>query len=145
LFGPSGPATADTGSGSKTVDNVEIYLGLIPAEMIRGHPAQHAEASMHGGRPSASGEYHVLIALFDAASGARITNAETTARVPEIGLGGEEEKLEPMEIAGTVTYGNYFRMAGNGPFRIALSFASPVKLSNQRNVRTSASVTDGFE
>ena len=125
LTGISGPATADTASDSKTVGNVVIYMGLLPAEMIRGHPHDHPEASMHGGRPAGSGEYHVVIALFDAKSGARITKAQITARVAEIGLAGEEKMLEPMEIAGTETYGNYFRMAGNGPFRIELTIRVP--------------------
>ena len=125
LCGLAGPAMADTGSGSKTVGNVVIYMGLLPAEMILGHPADHPESSMHGGRPKGSGQYHVVIALFDAKTGARIEKAEVTARVSEIGLAGEEKKLEPMEIAGTETYGNYFRMAGSGPFRINVTIRVP--------------------
>jgi hypothetical protein len=41
----------------QTVGNVVIYLGLLPAEMIRSRPHDHPEATMHGGRPSGSGEY----------------------------------------------------------------------------------------
>lgn len=125
LTGLVGPAQADTAGDSKTVGNVTIYMGLLPAEIIRGHPHDHPETTMHGGRPTASGEYHVVIALFNAKSGARIGKADITARVSEIGLAGEEKKLEPMQIAGTETYGNYFRMAGNGPFRISLTIRVP--------------------
>lgn len=125
LAGVLAPAAADAASDSKTVGNVAIYLGLLPAEMIRGHPHDHPEASMHGGAPRASGDYHVIVALFDAVSGARIENADVSARVSEIGLAGEEKKLEPMRIAGTVTYGNYFPMQGNGPFHIALTIHVP--------------------
>lgn len=125
IAGVAAPAMADTGSDSKTVGNVVIYMGLLPAEMIRGHPHEHPEATMHGGAPRASGEYHVVIALFDAKSGARIENADISARVSEIGLAGEEKKLEPMQIAGTVTYGNFFPMRGNGPFRIELVIHVP--------------------
>ncbi len=116
----STPALANA-DDSQTVGKVVIYLGVLPAEMIRGHPAQHTESSMHGGLAAADGEYHILIALFDAKTGSRITGADVTARVSEIGLVGLEKKLQPMEIAGTETYGNYFRMAGNGPFRINLT------------------------
>lgn len=119
------PTMAETGSDSQTVGNVVIYLGLLPAQMIRGHPAQHTETSMHGGKPASRGEYHVLIALFDASSGSRITNADVRARVSEIGLAGVEKKLEAMEIAGTETYGTYFPMTGNGPFRIAVVIHIP--------------------
>ena len=118
-------ATADTASDSKTVGNVVVYMGLLPAEMIRGHPPTHAEATMHGGPPKQSGVYHVVIALFDAKSFARITKADISARVSEVGLTGEEKKLEPMEIAGTETYGNYFPMTGHGPFRISLTIHVP--------------------
>jgi hypothetical protein len=127
VAGVLAPATADTGSDSKTVGNVVIYLGILPAEMIRGHPKGHPEATMHGGQPGGSGQYHVVIALFDAKSGTRITKADISARVSEIGLAGEEKKLEPMEIAGTETYGNFFRMAGHGPFRISLT----IRISDQ--------------
>lgn len=110
------PAVADTEGDSKVVDNVAIYLGLLPAEMIRGHDPQHAESTMHGGRPTRGGEYHVLITLFGAKSGARITYANIRARVSEIGMAGVEKTLQPMEIAGTETYGNYFPMIDKGPF-----------------------------
>ena len=122
----SSPTMADTGGGDmKTVGNVLVYLGLLPTEMIRGHPQEHPEASMHGGVPSGSGQYHVIIALFDAKTGARIENADISARVFEIGLAGVEKKLESMQIAGTISYGNFFPMVGRGPFRISLTIHVP--------------------
>ncbi len=125
VLAANGPARADRPGDSQTVGNVAIYLGLLPAPMILGHPPGHPEASMHGGRPASADQYHVIVALFDARNGERITHAEVRARVSEIGLAGEENKLDPMEIAGTVTYGNYFRMAGCGPFRIRLDIRGP--------------------
>jgi hypothetical protein len=125
LAGAPSSAIADTASGSQTVGHVLIYMGLLPAEMVRGHPKQHPEASMHSGVPAGSGEYHLIIALFDAGSRERITKAEIRASVSEIGLAGKETKLEPMELAGAITFGNYVRMAGNGPFRIDLAIRFP--------------------
>jgi hypothetical protein len=119
------PGYAHSDSDSKTVGDVLIYMGLLPAEMIRGHAQEHPEVSMHGGAPHGSGQYHVLIALFDAKTGARITKADVTARVSEVGLAGQEKKLEPMQIAGTETYGNYFPMAGNVPFHIDVTVRIP--------------------
>jgi hypothetical protein len=121
----SAPAYAHSDSDSMTVSNVLVYMGLLPTEMIRGHAQGHPEVSMHGGQPHESGEYHVVIALFDAKTGARITGAEVTARVSEVGLSGEEKKLEPMQIAGTETYGNYFRMPGKVPFLINVTARIP--------------------
>jgi hypothetical protein len=37
----------------------------------------------------------------------------------------EQKALEPMVIAGTITYGNYFRMAGRGAFRIGVEVRRP--------------------
>ena len=108
-----------------TVGNVVVYVGLLPAEMIRGHAAEHPEAIMHGGVPKGIGVFHVVVALFDAKTGQRITNADLTARVGDVGLAGQEKKLDPMEIAGTETYGNYFPMVGAGPFRISLTIRVP--------------------
>jgi FtsP/CotA-like multicopper oxidase with cupredoxin domain len=90
-------------------------MGLLPAEMVRGHPKQQPEVSMHGGVAGGSSEYHLVIALFDAKTRERITKAEIRAVVSEIGLAGEETTLEPMEIAEAITFGNYVRMAGTCP------------------------------
>lgn len=127
LSGLTNATVADAGNGSKIVDDVQIFMGILPAEMIQGHPQDHPENSMHGGQPTASGEYHIVIAIFDATSGTRITDANATAQVSEIGLAGNQKKLNPMLIAGAMTYGNYFTMPGNGPFRISLTIHVPGK------------------
>jgi len=101
----------------KVVNGVAIYLGIVPAEMILGHPKPHTEAEMHGGVPVGKRQYHVLVSLFDAASGKRISGAKVSVRVYEINLAGTQKKLEPMLIAGTITYGNYFNIPAN-PYRI---------------------------
>ena len=124
IFMNRAPAASE--GDSRLVGNIQIYLGVLPAEMILGlHPISHVESTMHGGSPSGTGEYHLTIALFDATTKKRISGADVRARVAEIGLGGEEKRLQPMEIAGTETYGNYFPMPGHGPFRIFLSIRVP--------------------
>lgn len=102
----------------KVVDGVAIYLGVLPSEMVLGHPHSHTEAGMHGGVPPGEHRYHVMVALFDAATGKRITGAQVKAKVSELALSGTEKTLEPMLIADTITYGNYFRMSGAGIYRI---------------------------
>lgn len=67
-----------------------MYLGVLPAAMVRGHET-HPEARMHGGVPTARHAYHVVAAL-----------------------------LERMEIAGTVSYGGYFTMGGDDPYEIEI-------------------------
>lgn len=114
-------AMAAPSGDSRVVGDVQIYMGILPAELVRGHPQGHTENSMHDGQPMARGQFHIVVALFDVRSGRRLTGADVSARVSEIGLAGSQKNLNPMEIAGTESYGNYFEMQGNGPFRISLT------------------------
>lgn len=111
----------------KTVDGVAVYLGVVPAEIVQGHPKEHTEAQMHGGPPDMRGRYHVMVALFEQATGERITDAQLTATVGALGLAGAEKKLERMIVAGATTYGNYFAMPNPGPYRIDISIRQPGK------------------
>lgn len=118
-------AAADT-DRSRVVHGIAIYLGVLPAEVILGHPRQNTEAEMHGGVPAGQHQQHVVVALFDNATGKRITAARVKANVSEIGLSGVQKKLEPMRIAGTVSYGNYFNMpVTNNPYRIQVRIELP--------------------
>jgi len=118
-------ATAADAENYKVVDGVAIYFGIMPAEMILGHPKEHPERKMHGGVPGGAHQDHLVIALFDNATGKRITNAQVTATVREIGLAGETKKLGPMKIAGTITYGNYFDMPSRDVYRILVKIHRP--------------------
>lgn len=109
---------ADT---SKAVDGVEIYLGVLPAEVVLGHPLGHEERAMHGGVPARQNRYHVVVALFDADSGQRFSGARVEATVGELGAGGTRKALEPMAIANTETYGNWFTLSAPGIYRIRLA------------------------
>ena len=101
-------------------NGIEIFYGVIPAEIILGHPADHEERKMHGGAPRSSGQHHLVISIFDEKTRERVANASVTARVGEIGMSVQEKKLEPMQFADTATYGNYFRMTAPGPYRIEI-------------------------
>lgn len=107
----------------QVVDGIAIYFGVVPAQVVRGHGPEHAERQMHDGVPA--GENHIVIALFDAKSGNRITDADVTARVAGKGSPATEKRLEPMEIAGAMSYGGYFYMAGAGPYRIEVRVRLP--------------------
>lgn len=121
------PAVAwsfDTGQ-AKTVDGLTIYIGAIPAEIVKGHPESHPEATMHGGAPSGSHEYHLVVAIFDAKAGTRISDAKVFAHVSSLGLVGPRKALEPMKIEDTVTYGNYFDLPDKGFYTIDLEIKRP--------------------
>lgn len=80
---------------------------------------------MHGGAPRSRNAHHLMVALFDAATLRRITDAEVTAKVMEVGLAGEEKKLEQFAVAGAVTYGNYFTMTPHTNYRVHVSVKAP--------------------
>ena len=101
-------------------DGMELFYGVMPAEIIRGHPNEHSERKMHGGVPRGSGQHHLIVSLFDVKTGQRIENAQVSARIGELGLTPQSKKLEPMQLAGTVTYGNFFAMTSPGPYRIEI-------------------------
>jgi hypothetical protein len=116
---------AGDGGQFKRADGLAVYLGLLPAAMVQGHPEGHPERAMHGGVPMARHASHVLAAVFDAASGERVEDVQVEARVAPLGLAGVRRPLEPMAIADTVTYGNYFDLPGEGRYRIELSIRRP--------------------
>ncbi len=116
-------ATVAAGSYRQVVDGVAIYFGVMPAELVRGHPREHPESEMHGGVPV--GENHLVIALFNDKTGERITRAEITATITGPDRFKAEKKLESMVVAGAATFGNYFNMPGPGPYRIDLAIRLP--------------------
>jgi hypothetical protein len=95
---------------TKTLGGVVVYLGMVPAAMLRQHskvyPA-HEIATI----PSGKHIHHVMLALFDHPGGERITDAAVTARVAPLALGGPTKPLDPMIVAGVLTYCNYFRIS----------------------------------
>ena len=102
----------------KSIDGTEIHVGVAPAYRLarQGHMA-----AMHGGVPGRSGFYHVNVSLHEAdGAHAQIRDATVEARMANA-LSGETKRLEPMEINGTTSYGNYFRLAGSEPYMITVT------------------------
>lgn len=112
-------AAASAPENFQVVDGVAIYLGIMPAQLVRGHP------KMHGGVPAAGYEDHVVVALFDNATGRRIEDAQVTAAVMELGLGSPWQTLESMRVAEAVTYGNFFDMPREGVYHVQLRIRRP--------------------
>lgn len=102
---------------------LEGYVGVIAAEITKGHGS--TKGPMHGGVPRGEHQYHVVAAIFDADSGERVGDATVTAQVSGLGLAGPTKSLEPMQIAGTVTYSGYFSLPGADLYSITLSIVRP--------------------
>lgn len=115
-------SAADDAAQYKQSQGLAVYLGVLPAAMVKGHDPGHAESTMHGGAPAGSHEYHLLVAVFEESSGLRIVDAEVIATVTGLGhVGGTRLQLEPMRIEDTVTYGNFIDFPGADLYTIKVS------------------------
>ena len=122
----TGNAAKATGDGLyQSASGVEAFIGVVPAEITKGHEPTQPEGAMHGGVPTGGHEYHVIAAVFDAETGARIADAAVTAQVSGLGLAGPQKVLDPMRIAGTITYGAYFDLPGPDVYTIMLTIKRP--------------------
>jgi cytochrome c5 len=99
----------------KTIGGVELYLGIAPA----------ASAAVGLPRPSGAGYYYVNLSLREAGSGAYIKDAQVEARAANPVGGGDTKKLEPMALAESTSYGNFFRMQGKDPYVITVQVRRP--------------------
>jgi len=77
----------------------------------------------------------VLVSLFDAQSGARVADAEITARVTGPRQ-PEEKRLLHVPLAGEIAYGNFFHMRPDERYRIELTI---------RRAGSAGAVTAGFD
>lgn len=94
---------ADHAQRHQIIDDMSIYLGIIPAQLTQKY------VSMHGGVAHEEHSYHIVIAIFDTKSGKRITNAKLKGTVALLGRKGNTKDLEPMHDV-LLSYGNYFTM-----------------------------------
>ncbi len=115
---------ADDSDLAKTAGGITVYLGVVPAQVVKGE-LKPGEQPMHGHVPQNLHEYHIIAALFDAASGARVSDATVTAQVSGLGLAGTKKALEPMQIEGTTTYGMFFDLPGADIYTIRLHVDRP--------------------
>lgn len=128
---PTKPASAtakqDTGvttdPNHRSVDGIDIYLGIVQAEHLRDLPKDSPERSMHGGVPRGSGYYHLNVSLFDNKSRAPITDAQVQMTFNWPGLSGPPIKLEPMLMGGS--FGQYVKPQPGTLYVINLSIKRP--------------------
>jgi hypothetical protein len=95
---------------TKTEGGVVIYLGMVPAAVLRQQPNDYPAHEVRK-IPSGKHVHHVMLVLFDRTGGERITNAVVTARVAPLALAGSTKPLDPMMVAGVLTYCNYFSIS----------------------------------
>ena len=142
MFNPAGIATESAGAAPvpvhdpnrKIADGTEIYLGIVSAETMRErYGKDDPERLLHGGIPSGKGWYHLNISLFDTKTRRVIDNAEVVVSATDPVSGGETKKLELIALKGIKSYGDYFRMTSQYPYRIVVRIRRP---GVDRQIRT---------
>ena len=120
------PAKAAGDCLYQSASGVEAYIGVVPAQITKGHEPTQPEGPMHGGVPRSGYQYHLVAAIFDVYTGERITDASVAAKVSGLDLAGPTKALDPMTIAGTITCGAYFSLPGFDFYTIVLTIKRPV-------------------
>lgn len=105
-------------------EGVTLYWGLVPAEIVA---EKHALDQLHGGLPKGSGHvHHIVVALFDTASGRRVEDAVVRAQLSEVGIMDAPPKyLTPMPVNGQMSYGQMFTVAKRGPYKFRVFVKLP--------------------
>lgn len=109
---------------SKNAAGLTVYLGIVPAEIIKGPPTHVAlSKGPHEFQISSKSphEYDIVAAIFDATSGERISDGVVTVEVSGLGLSGSKKQFEPMQIAGTTAYGGFFDLPGSDIYIVKLT------------------------
>lgn len=109
----------------KTAGDMEIHLGLLPAEKLRQYPKGSPEASMHGGVPRGSGYYHLNVSLIDGPSQTVVADARVETKVEQVGLSSTSKLMEPIRFDNLTSYGNYFKLSGRTSYRITVTVQKP--------------------
>ena len=120
------PAVAGVVDGARTVDGLTVYLGVVPAAVTRAHPPGHTERTMHGGiaKPGMH-DVHLLVAVFNQATGERLKNVMVTARIHGTNLNRWTVPLTPMTVNGALTYGGYTSLGVEQNVMISVDIKRP--------------------
>lgn len=110
----------------KNVNGIDVFYGVVPAQIVQAHINEHGAAAMHKKSLFARDLHHLVVTLYDAKTAERITDASVSATVTPLDLNPETKILDTMRIGETISYGNYFSIPrGDTPYRIAISIKRP--------------------
>jgi hypothetical protein len=126
------PATAGVRQSSQTVDDLTVYLGIVPAAITRGHRSEHAGEAGAGASLRSIHDIHVIAAVFSKNTGERIRNVTVSARFQ-----GERGRawivpLRPMTVNDALTYGGFTSMGTNMNATVSIIVQRPSRTRRQR-------------
>lgn len=116
-------------------ENYHVYLGVVPASMIKNDPAVvDNDKQLHGGLDKQSSTaQHVMISVYRKDGKTRVKNATVIAEVSSGVLLGRkklEKPLEKMTTSGQITYANFFDMKDKGKYKIEVEIYESNKNGN---------------
>jgi hypothetical protein len=124
-FGVTWAQAADIAQ-HKSVNEIEVFYGVVLPEVVQIHVKQHGEERMHGKSGAPLGAQHLVVTLYDVKTSERIIDATISATVTPLVLTQGTKPLEIMKINNSISYGNYFSMSpSDTPYRMALSIKRP--------------------
>jgi len=98
---------------------IDVYLVVMPAEMIGGHPKDHPESLMHKENIVENiNQFHVSVGVIEEKSGMRIQNLSVSARVISSNYQGAYKTMQKMQMGGEISFGNYFIISGSGAYQV---------------------------
>ncbi len=122
---PPPPPTAAADPHHKLVSGIDIYFGMVGAEVVR---AAQAQAGQSGAAkldiPSGRNFYHLNISLADNKSQKPLTDAQVTMRVSD-GMTIQTRALGPLAANNAVSYGNFFHLSRGSAYNITTEIQRP--------------------
>jgi len=98
---------------------LDVYLAVMPAEMIGGHQKDHPESQMHQeNRLDTTAQFHISVGVIEEKSGYRVEDLLISARIITNNYRGPSKLLENMMMSGKHSYGNYFLIPGSGAYQV---------------------------
>lgn len=124
LLGICTVAYADDLSRSVTAHGLTVHYGVVPSSK-----QEKAGATAASDAPSPGpNQYHLTVAIFDTATGKRVSDATVLASVKgprsydtRFHAKPVEKSLDAVTVGSTVTYGNDFSMPWSGIYHVDLT------------------------
>ena len=107
---------------AQSVAELTVHLQVLEPEDEVSDPMHALERQLHRGVKPDGKTYHVLIAVYDAATGRRRADIDRVTATLTDGHGQTPvARLDPMATGGEVGYGNYIDFGAQGPYRISVA------------------------
>jgi hypothetical protein len=95
-----------------------FHYGVIPAEVVLAR----LDGAVHTSAPN---DRHLVVAVFDRNTKARVADAEVTVTVQPGKGGAVTRRLDPMKVADQPSYGGFFPLSGPGIYKFRFEARRP--------------------